>query len=568
MVEKMKLGEILLEARLIKKEQLRQALARHKKTGLKLGQYLVQHDIVSESDIVSVLADQLRLDVYRPARFSVDPELSAIVPFEMANKYQLAPLEKEEHLLRLAMTDPLDIRAVDAIESHTRIEVEPVICMEQHLIQVQKSLYGSLFSDIGDIIEGFDEVTIGEDSEKSAETQDVDLSKLQGMAEKAPVVVLVNSIIFQAVQEGASDVHISPQKELVRVRIRVDGKLHEVPSPPKRCFLPLVSRLKILAGMDIAVSRKPQDGRFNVRMRNKDINVRVSTIPSIYGENVVLRLLDTSNGIYSLDRLGMSAPDRAKLESVISRSHGMILSTGPTGSGKSTSLYAILKTINQPDVNIVTVEDPVEYRINDIMQVQLNSKAGMTFADGLRSILRQDPDVIMVGEIRDLETARVAVQASLTGHRVLSSLHTNDAVGAVSRLLDMGIEPFLVASVMGVSFAQRLVRRVCPACKTVYHPSKEVLKHWNLGSEVNGNLVNAKGCINCMNTGYKGRIGVYEVLVIDEKIQDLILKRSPAHEIRKAAIASGKFTTLKENAVEKVLQGITTLEEVASIVME
>jgi type IV pilus assembly protein PilB len=485
----------------------------------------------------------------------------------MANKYQLAPLEKDDHLLRVAMTDPLDIRAVDAIESHTRIEVEPVICTEQHLIRVQKSLYGS-FSDIGDIVEDFDEVTIDKDSDKSAEIKDVDLSKLQGMAERAPVVVLVNSIIFQAVQEGASDVHISPQKEFVRVRIRVDGKLHEVPSPPKRCFLPLVSRLKILAGMDIAVSRKPQDGRFNVRMKNRDINVRVSTIPSIYGENVVLRLLDTSNGVYTLDHLGMSAPDRRKLETVITRPHGMILSTGPTGSGKSTSLYAILKTINQPDINIITVEDPVEYRINDIMQVQLNSKAGMTFAGGLRSILRQDPDVVMVGEIRDLETARVAVQAALTGHRVLSTLHTNDAAGAVTRLLVMGIEPFLVSSVMAVSFAQRLVRMVCSACKAPYHPSREVLKHWNLGVRANGNLVQGKGCINCMNTGYRGRIGVYEVLEVDEKIQDLILKKRPAHEITKAAVASGNFTTLKENAVEKVLEGITTLEEVASLAMD
>jgi type IV pilus assembly protein PilB len=303
-------------------------------------------------------------------------------------------------------------------------------------------------------------------------------------------------------------------------------------------------------------------------MKNRDINVRASTIPSIYGENVVLRLLDTSNGIYSLDHLGMTAVDRKKLEAVIARPHGMILSTGPTGSGKSTSLYAILKKINQPDINIVTIEDPVEYRIDDIMQVQLNSKAGMKFADGLRSILRQDPDVVMVGEIRDLETARVAVQAALTGHRVLSTLHTNDAAGAISRLLDMGVEPFLVSSVIGVSFAQRLVRMVCPACKGPYHPSNEVLKHWNLGAKVNGNLVHGKGCMNCMNTGYRGRIGIYEVLMVDEKIQDLILKRSPANEIKKTAVKSGNFTTLKENAVEKVLQGITTLEEAASVVMD
>ncbi|KPJ74930.1 MAG: general secretion pathway protein GspE [Deltaproteobacteria bacterium SG8_13] len=566
MVGKMKLGEILLEADLISKEQLQQALADHKKAGMKLGQFLVRQGIVSESDMVNALADQLKLEVYKPSRHAVDPELAKIIPFELANKYQVAPIEIDGQLLKIAMTDPLGIRALDNIEDKTRLEVETLICTEQHLIQLHKCLYGS-FSDIGDIIEGIDEVTIGEDSDK-AEVKDVDLNMLQGMAEKAPVVVLVNSIIFQAVQEGASDVHISPQKNLVRVRFRVDGKLHEVPSPPKRCFLPIVSRLKILAGMDIAVSRKPQDGRFNVRMKNRDINVRASTIPSIYGENVVLRLLDTSNGIYSLDHLGMSETDQKKLETVTARPHGMILSTGPTGSGKSTSLYAILKTINQPDINIVTIEDPVEYRIDDIMQVQLNSKAGMTFADGLRSILRQDPDVVMVGEIRDLETARVAVQASLTGHRVLSTLHTNDAAGAISRLLDMGVEPFLVSSVIGVSFAQRLVRMVCPACKEPYHPSEEVLKHWNLDENVDGNLMHGKGCMNCMNTGYRGRIGIYEVMMVDEKIQDLILKRSPAHEIKKTAVESGNFTTLRENAIEKVLQGITTLEEVASVVID
>jgi type IV pilus assembly protein PilB len=445
--------------------------------------------------------------------------------------------------------------------------VEAVICTEQQLVQLHKSLYGT-FTDMGGILEDIEEVQINEGPDRDTETNDVDLRALQGMAEKAPVVMLVNSIISQAVQEGASDVHISPQRDFVRVRFRVDGRLHEVPSPPKRWFLSLVSRLKILAGMDIAVSRKPQDGRFNVKMKNRDINVRASTIPSIYGENVVLRLLDTGNGVCSLDRLGMREADRQKLEAVITRPHGMILSTGPTGSGKSTSLYAILKKLNQPGINIITVEDPVEYRINNINQVQLNSKAGMTFAGGLRSILRQDPDVVMVGEIRDLETARIAVQAALTGHRVLSTLHTNDAVGAVTRLLDMGIEPFLVSSVLSAAFAQRLVRQVCPACKRPYHPSAEVLKHWGLGAKVNGNLVQGRGCFNCLNTGYRGRSGVYEVLVIDEKIQDLILRRQPAHDIRKAAVESGNFTTLRENAVEKVLQGTTTLEEAAAVVLD
>jgi len=566
MVEKRKLGEILLDAGLINKAQLRQALTGHKKSGIRLGQFLVREGIVNEADIVKAAADQLKLAVYRPERFAADPQLAQLVPFELANKFQTAPLEIEGRLLRIALPD-YSIRAVDAIENHTRLEVEAVLCTERQLVQLHKSLYGKSIN-IDDILEGIEEVRIDDGSDRATDTKDVDLRILQGMAEKAPVVMLVNSIISQAVQEGASDVHISPQKDYLRVRFRVDGRLYEVPSPPKRWFLSLVSRLKILAGMDIAVSRKAQDGRFNVRMKNREINVRASTIPSIYGENVVLRLLDTSNGIYSLKKLGMAPADRDKLEAVIARPHGMILSTGPTGSGKSTSLYAILKQINRSECNIITVEDPVEYRINNILQVQLNTKAGMTFADGLRSILRQDPDVVMVGEIRDLETARVAVQAALTGHRVLSTLHTNDAAGAFTRLLDMGIEPFLVASVMGVSFAQRLVRRVCTGCKTAYHPSEEVLKQWNLGAGANGNLVHGKGCIHCMHTGYKGRTGVYEVLLVNEMIQDLILKKESAHEISKAAVASGNFKTLKENAVEKVLEGITTLEEAASVVMD
>ena len=566
MVGKMKLGEILLTADLIDKAQLQYALDGHLKAGMKLGQFLVREDLVDEADIVKAVADQLKLEIYRPNRFAADPELAEIVPFELANKYQAAPLEIDDQLLRVAMPD-FSIRSVDAIEHRTRIEVEAVICTERQLVQLHKSLYGT-FTGMEGFLEGIEEVQIDDGPDRAAETRDEDLGVLQGMAEKAPVVMLVNSIISQAVQDGASDVHISPQKDFVRVRFRVDGRLHEVPSPPKRCFLSIVSRLKILAGMDIAVSRMAQDGRFNVKMKNRDINVRASTIPSIYGENVVLRLLDTGNGVCSLDRLGMTDADHKKLEAVIGRPHGMILSTGPTGSGKSTSLYAILKKLNQPDVNIITVEDPVEYRINNINQVQLNSKAGMNFADGLRFILRQDPDVVMVGEIRDLETARVAVQASLTGHRVLSTLHTNDAAGAVTRLLDMGIEPFLVSSVLSAAFAQRLIRQVCPACKRPYHPSEEVLKHWELGTKVNGNLVHGRGCFNCLNTGYKGRIGVYEVLVIDDVIQDLILQRQPAHEIRKAAIESGNFTALRENAVEKVLQGITTLEEAASVVMD
>ena len=348
------------------------------------------------------------------------------------------------------MIDPLDINALDTIEVYTNCEVEAVICTEQQLNSMLTSMYGT-YAGIGEVLEDMEEMHIDKSTEKTPVMEDVEVSSLQGMAEEAPVVRLVNSILSQGVREGASDIHISPEKAYVQVRFRVDGKLHEVPAPPKSMFLPIISRLKILANMDIAVSRIPQDGRFTVKMKNKDINIRASTIPSIYGENMVLRLLDTSTSIYSLERLGMTDGDRNRLELSINKAYGMILSTGPTGSGKSTSLYSILKTINQPDINIITVEDPVEYRIEKIRQVQLNRKAGMTFASGLRSILRQDPDVIMVGEIRDLETAEIAIQAALTGHRVLSTLHTNDSAGAITRFIDMGIDVF----------ANKMVKRGC-----------------------------------------------------------------------------------------------------------
>jgi type IV pilus assembly protein PilB len=561
-----KLGEILVAGGLLTQKQLEEALPFQKKSHLKLGQFLVSEGIVSESQIVDLVSNQLRLEKYRPTNYTLDMDLANFLPADIAHKYQAAPLQKNGLLLTIAMTDPLDIHALDTIELLTNCEVEAIICTEQHLNGLLSSLYGT-YAGIGGVLEDMEEMEINKSAAKSQITEDVEVSSLQGMAEEAPVVRLVNSILSQGVREGASDIHISPEKETVQVRFRVDGRLHEVPAPPKSMFLPIISRLKILSNMDIAISRIPQDGRFTVKMKNKDINIRVSTIPSIYGENMVLRLLDTGSSSYSLERLGMNERDRHRLETMISRPHGMILSTGPTGSGKSTSLYSILKKINQPDINIITIEDPVEYRIEKIRQVQLNRKAGMTFAGGLRSILRQDPDVIMVGEIRDSETANIAVQAALTGHRVLSTLHTNDSPGAITRFLDMGVEPFLVASVMIVSFAQRLVRKVCPSCKTTYRPSREALIFWKLDQVQNANFQQGRGCFNCMHTGYKGRTGVYEVLIIDDLVQNLILKRRSAHEIARAVKEAGKFTTLVENAAEKVAKGITTLEEAASAVM-
>jgi len=561
-----KLGEILVEGGLLTQKKLEEALPFQKKSHLKLGQFLVREGIVNESQIVDLVSNQLRLEKYRPENYTIDMDLTNLLPADIAHKYQAAPLQKNGLLLSIAMVDPLDINALDAIELFTNCEVEAIICSEQHLNNLLSSLYGT-YAGIGGVLEDMQEMAIDKAAVKSTITEDVEVSSLQGMAEEAPVVRLVNSILSQSVREGASDIHISPEKESVQIRFRVDGRLHEVPAPPKSMFLPIISRLKILSNMDIAISRTPQDGRFTVKMKNKDINIRVSTIPSIYGENMVLRLLDTSSSIYSLERLGMNERDRERLETIITRPHGMILSTGPTGSGKSTSLYSILKKINQPDINIITIEDPVEYRIEKIRQVQLNRKAGMTFAGGLRSILRQDPDVIMVGEIRDSETANIAVQAALTGHRVLSTLHTNDSPGAITRFIDMGVEPFLVASVMIVSFAQRLVRKVCPSCKTTYRPSREALRFWRLDQVKNANFQRGRGCFNCMHTGYKGRTGVYEVLIIDEMVQNLILKRKSAQEIARAAKEAGNFTTLEENAAEKVMQGITSLEEAASAVM-
>lgn len=561
-----KLGEILVEGGLLTQKQLEEALPFQKKSNLKLGQFLVREGIVSESQIVDLVSTQLRLEKYRPDKYTIDVDLANLLPADIAHKYQAAPLQKSGLLLTIAMMDPLDINGLDAIEVYTNCEVEAIICTESHLNQLLNSLYGS-YAGIGGVLEDMEEMEIDKTAEKSHATEDVEVSSLQGMAEEAPVVRLVNSILSQGVREGASDIHVSPEKASVQVRFRVDGRLHEVPAPPKSMFLPIISRLKILANMDIAVSRIPQDGRFTVKMKNKDINIRASTIPSIYGENMVLRLLDTSTSIYSLERLGMNERDREKLERMISKPYGMILSTGPTGSGKSTSLYSILKKINQPDINIITVEDPVEYRIEKIRQVQLNRKAGMTFASGLRSILRQDPDVIMVGEIRDSETANIAVQAALTGHRVLSTLHTNDSPGAITRFVDMGIEPFLVASVMIVAFAQRLVRNICPSCKAPYNPPAEALEFWGLENVKNANFQQGQGCFNCMHTGYKGRSGVYEVLLIDDLVKDLILKNASAHEISRVAAESGDYHTLKENAAEKVIQGITTLEEAASAVM-
>jgi type IV pilus assembly protein PilB len=569
MIIKKKLGELLVENELLTEEQLRRALAEHKRAGLKLGQFITRNGMVNENKIVDMLSRQLKIEKYDPNQYPLDITLASLIPIETAQKYQVAPLRKKGRLLTVALTDPLDINTLDTVEIMTNSEVEPVVCTEREVNQLINSLYG-MQSGLGGVLEKMDIEAQTDDDERSSEPsgEEVKLSSsLQDMAGEAPVVRLVNSILGQAVREGASDIHISPKINTMQIRFRIDGKLHDVPSPPKSLALPIIARIKILSSMDITISRIPQDGRFTLRIENKEINIRVSSMPTIYGENVVMRLLDMSAGLYTLDRLGMVRSDRERLETMARKSYGMILSTGPTGSGKSTSLYAILDALNRPDVHLITLEDPVEYRVENIRQIQLNRKAGMTFASGLRSILRQDPDIIMVGEIRDSETAAIAIQAAQTGHRLLSTLHTNDAAGAITRLTDMGIEPFLVATALLVTFAQRLVRTICPYCKESYRPPEPALVAWGLDKVANANFQRGKGCYQCLNTGYRGRTGVFEVLANDEMVQEMILKRRSAQEITRAAIAEGKLRTLKEDAAEKVIQGITTLEEAASAVM-
>jgi type IV pilus assembly protein PilB len=561
-----RLGEILVNEGILTEEMLARALNEQKKTKLKFGQYLIRQGIVKEKQIIDLLSAQLNIKKYQVQEYPLDLDLVRYIPIDFAKRNQVVPLKIKGNLLEVGIVDPLDIKNLDHIEKLINLEVEPVICSEMEINQLINSMYGGQ-SDLGDLMESME---IESKPEEESEIQEsVHITSLQDQAGEAIVLRLTNSIFAQAVRNKASDIHISPQYDTVQLRFRIDGKLIEMPSPPKSIFLSVIARIKIIANMDITISRIPQDGRFTLKTENKEINVRVSSIPTIHGENIVMRLLDMSAGIYTLSNLGMDAQDMAKIESMCVKPYGMILSTGPTGSGKSTSLYAILNAINKPDINIITLEDPVEYRVNDIRQVQLNTKAGMTFANGLRSILRQDPDVIMVGEIRDAETAAVAVQAAQTGHRLLSTVHTNDAAGVITRFIDMGIEPFLIASVLMVSFAQRLVRTVCPYCKESYNPPANALSAFGITVQeaAKANFQRGKGCTQCNNTGYRGRTGVFEVLVIDEMVQDMIVGQRPSPEITRATVAAGKLKTLQKDAAQKVIKGITTLEEAAAAVM-
>lgn len=567
--ERKRLGELLIEAGLLTPEQLEGALSGQKKSGLKLGQYLVQSGLLKENVIIDSVSRQLRIERYTPDKHPYEDRIDSLLPEELAQRHHLVPLSRRGHLLLIAMTDPMDINALDAVEIATNLEAEPVICSENDYELLFNAIYGR-----GDATKDIFGAIAEEDADITTQTggeerEDIAIDTLQDQASQAPVIRMVNSILSQAVREHASDVHVSPEKDSIQLRFRVDGKLRMIPAPPKASFLPLVSRLKIMGNMDIAVSKIPQDGRFTFVTQRREFNVRVSSLPTVHGENLVLRLLERNAHGLSLSELGLSAADRAKVEAAAVKPYGLIVAAGPTGSGKSTTLYALLRHINTPDINIVTLEDPVEYRMPTVRQVQLNRKAGMTFASGLRSILRQDPDVILVGEVRDGETAEIAVQAGLTGHRVLTTLHTNDAATAITRLVDMGIQPFLVSTVLLASVSQRLVRKNCPHCIESYTPRKDLLMAFGIRDEMlpRFSFQRGTGCRTCHQTGYSGRMAIYEVLYVDEMVQDMIMAGASAKDIAKACVQAKTMRTLKADALSKVARGLTTLEEAAGAVM-
>jgi type IV pilus assembly protein PilB len=557
--------EALVQQGIIPQPLLQEMLAQQRSSGLKLGEFLIHKGVLRENQLVDLLSRHLRFEKYEAEHFPLEQNIKNYLPPQFAKKYHLVPLSVENRTIRVAMTDPLDVTALDAIEELTNLEAAPVVCTEVDLCDLMFTVYG-ISSELDEGLTAKAQLDF-ETEEPDEAAQDITVFSLQGLAEEAPVIRLVNSILTRAIRENASDVHISPEKKYVQVRFRVDGKLRQVPAPPKTYFLPVVSRIKILAGMDIAITRIPQDGRFTFRIDDREIHVRVSCLPTLHGENLVMRLLEITGRNQTLGELGLSVHDRGKVDRALTKPWGMILSTGPTGSGKSTSLYAMLRVLNQPDVNIITLEDPAEYRIEKVRQVQLNRKAGMTFASGLRSILRQDPDVVMVGEIRDGETANIAVQAALTGHKMLSTLHTNDSAGAITRLMEMGVEPFLISSTLLVVIAQRLVRKVCQHCREPYKPSKEALAAMGLAKITKAAFQRGQGCQHCHGTGFSGRTGIFEILEIDTDIQDRVLRRETAQQITQAAVTRGVLRTLKQDAATKAARGITTLEEAGSAVL-
>lgn len=557
---------------LITRDQLNQALEKQKllKRQEALGDVLVSMGFISEKDRIRGLGEQWGVPFVDVQELEIDPAAIKLVTESVARKLKILPVARRNGKLTLAMKNPLDIFAIDEVRLMTGTDVEPCIASEEDIITAIARHYRAQINvseQVDSVIKEFDtgDIDFGPSSENDDE--DISIEQLRELSEEAPVIKLANLIISRGISDGGSDIHVEPAKDFVRVRLRVDGILNEIMRVPKKVQASLISRFKIMAEMDIATKRSPQDGRIGAVIDGRQFDFRVSTLPSVFGEKIVLRILDKGSVSVGLHKLGMLPETMEKFEGLISRTYGIILVTGPTGSGKSTTLYSVLSKLNSGEKNILTIEDPVEYELEGLTQVQINNRAGLTFPAGLRTMLRQDPDIAMVGEIRDAETAIIATEAALTGHLVLSTLHTNDAPGAMTRLVEMGIEPFLIASsVIGV-LAQRLVRVICPKCKEQYTPPRDAVRRLGieLESDAKVTFYRGRGCDLCRGSGYKGRLGVYELMVVNDQLRDLVLQKCSSHVLREAAIDSG-MKTLKDDAVAKILLGQTTLEECLRVI--
>ncbi|OPY57742.1 MAG: Type II secretion system protein E [Pelotomaculum sp. PtaU1.Bin035] len=543
-------GEDLVLKGIITREQLWEALRLQSRTGEFLGSILIKLGMVSEETMDEILGvQQNRLD-------NIEPVLLKAIPEQLVRRHKVIPLKNEGNCLTVAMVDPMDVLAIDDLRLLTGCEIEPVQVDEKDILAVIQKHFGIL--EVDRIFEEYELLTGQQETEAEPLEEEV--------IDEAPIVRLVNSIFLQAIEQNASDIHIEPQRHQVRVRYRIDGMLREMMLLPKKICSAVISRVKIISNMDISVKRIPQDGRFQLKFGTREIDLRVSTLPTVYGEKVVTRLLDRSMKSCKIEQIGFGTLNLRRFTSALKSSHGMLLITGPTGSGKTTTLYAALNEINTVEKNIITVEDPVEYILEGINQTQVNIKAGMTFAASLRAILRQDPDIIMVGEIRDSETAEIAVKAATTGHLVLSTLHTNAAAGAITRLVDMGIEPFLVASSVLAAVAQRLVRLICPECRQAYMlaPDAPERTFIGFGPEKPVTLYKGTGCDNCGNIGYRGRMAIHEVLPMTASLRPLIIRNAPTDEIKQKALAEGMIS-LKMDGIHKALAGLTTIDEVMRV---
>jgi type IV pilus assembly protein PilB len=558
------LGDIFVEEGLISREELLKVLAERDDTTERLGELLVRQGYITEKQCLSCVGKQMGIPFIDLTRTEIDPAISRIIPHTVAIRLLAVPIEKTDVAATVAMVNPLDLTALDELSSATGLDIDPLLATEDDIRDAIFRSFGA-YDDIGEIV---GEAVRGVDLDglrvagQEEEEEPINVVELKETVDGAPVIKLANALMLRAISSRASDIHIEPQQRRVRVRFRIDGLLQEAMSVPKDLQHALVSRIKIMASLDIAERRAPQDGRCTLVAPQGEYDFRVSTYPGVHGEKIVIRILDKTATVMDLSRIGLSDENRQTLIHRIEEPQGLVLVTGPTGSGKTTTLYASIQHLNAVSRNIVTIEDPVEYQLDGVTQANVNPLAGVTFAKGLRSILRQDPDVILVGEVRDLETASIAIEASLTGHLVLTSLHANDSASAVTRLTDLGIEPFLLASSVSCSVAQRLLRMNCPKCTEPYSPSTELLDRLELPE--NGNYLRGRGCEHCSKTGFRGRVGIYEVLNMTTELRRMILAEAAPNEILATAAKSG-MKTLSMDARERVANGLTTAEEVVRV---